>query len=274
MKIVSHVIEIAGLRADIQGIELGAQFKDFTASGNPNFTVSCYDQYRLGIKIEDFYDDSQEWNIMIRKHNGVFKVFSTSQKQIEIGKVDIYNKTAVFHNYSDQLQKVLFSPFLRVCFQLFLSSLEGFSIHACGVMVDRKGYLFVGPSGSGKTTLASLRPAKAVLLSDEYICIKKQGEDFYIYSTPWRKAAKGKAKLAKIFFLNKSDESAEIFFKKNRPSSALIQLLPNILYNSIDEHLIEHTFSVLTHMTSQIPAYQMYFPLDKPVWEAMLHLDE
>lgn len=142
-------------------------------------------------------------------------------------------------------------------------------LHACGITLGGKGYLFIGPSGSGKTTVASLSPSSSVL-SDELICVRNNGKFYSIYGTPWQGRGNGPVKLEKIFFLIKTREDS---FQRLPPSAALKEILPNILYSFIDQEIMGRVLNTATDIACQVPSYLMRFSLNCPVWELIPNLD-
>ena len=267
----NKIIEMAGLKVRITGIEIDRQFHNFASRGKPHFEVNCRNQAHKNLELRDFWDKLQEWQVSICRRNGTFEVKSISGKHIPIGTINLKTGQAGFNDYSEQLREILFPPFLRVCFQLFLTKFRGFSLHACGIIRDEKGYLFIGASGSGKTTVAGLRPADAVLLSDEYICLKKKGRDFFMYSTPFRSAEKIFCRLNKIFFLNKAKQ---ICFDKTSVSNSVLNLLPNVLYNTADPELMATVFNTAVELCAKTVSYRMSFPIDSLIWEKIRELDD
>lgn len=57
-------------------------------------------------------------------------------------------------------------------------------LHACGVVLEGRGYVFFGPSGAGKTTVARLADGHAEVLCDENVVLRPAGPGFEVLSTP------------------------------------------------------------------------------------------
>lgn len=268
-------IEVAGLRAQIyeekplSSTRLDSRFRDFVSHGKPYFVVNCRDLSRLVIREKDLVPLRGGLDVQILKHDNKLQVIINSGKEIELGIIDLTEKKCQFNNYTDTLWSILFPPFLRACFLLFLVKSKGLMLHACGIALDGKGYLFIGPSGSGKTTVASLSPSPSVL-SDEFICVRKNKKFYSIYGTPWRGTGNGPVKLEKIFFLIKARENS---FQRLPPPAALRETLPNILYSFIDQEIMGWVLDTTTDMICQVPSYLMRFSLNCPIWELILNLD-
>src|SRR5512135_227984 len=82
------------------------------------------------------------------------------------------------------------SPFatdsaLRIIHSLVLAAEGGFLLHAASAIRNGKAFLFAGVSGAGKTTISSLAPPDVVLLSDEISYIRREGNSYRAYGTPF-----------------------------------------------------------------------------------------
>jgi hypothetical protein len=87
----------------------------------------------------------------------------------------------------------------------------GLLLHACGAVFDGKAFVFAGHSGDGKTTLARMLAAEGIeLLSDERVAIRRQGNAFTAYGTPWpgegKVVSNAAYPLGAVFVLRKADQ--------------------------------------------------------------------
>ena len=80
----------------------------------------------------------------------------------------------------------------------FLIDFQILPVHASGVVHKEKGILFIGHSGAGKSTVARLSSPRRVL-SDECILIKKDGDAFTAYGTPFGRENKGENTHAPLY---------------------------------------------------------------------------
>ncbi len=77
-------------------------------------------------------------------------------------------------------------PLDQLLFLAPLAHTNGLLLHASGAVIDGKAFVFAGHSGDGKTTLSRLLAAEGLeLLSDERIALRREGESFRAYGTPW-----------------------------------------------------------------------------------------
>lgn len=75
--------------------------------------------------------------------------------------------------------------FLRVIYAWMCLERNALLVHACGVIRDHAGYVFLGPSGDGKTTTASLS-ADYCVLSDDLVILKQDRDGWRVYGGPFR----------------------------------------------------------------------------------------
>ncbi len=107
-----------------------------------------------------------------------------------------------------------FGPTMELLLMHYLAQARGVILHACGIIIEDKGILFVGESGAGKSTLARMWDQEngVDILSDDRIIVRKQGREFRVYGTPWHgEAAFGsprEARLERIFFLSHGQENS------------------------------------------------------------------
>jgi hypothetical protein len=76
------------------------------------------------------------------------------------------------------------------CLALRLAATDGVVAHAVGLNYRGGGYAFAASSGGGKTTLSMQSPPGAVL-ADDGLVIRRQGEGYILYPTPFRQRPGG-----------------------------------------------------------------------------------
>ena len=74
---------------------------------------------------------------------------------------------------------------LRIVHSLVLAQDAGFLVHAASAVRNGKAFLFSGVSGAGKTTISRLAPADATLLTDEISYVRKDGNSYVAFGTPF-----------------------------------------------------------------------------------------
>lgn len=96
--------------------------------------------------------------------------------------------------------------FLRILYSLLLTRAGGLLLHSAAIAFDGRGGLLVGVSEAGKTTLC--RQGFPTVLSDELVAVRRDGEGFRAYGTPfWGEFVPGpvreEAEVAALFLLRK-----------------------------------------------------------------------
>ncbi|MEW6734573.1 MAG: hypothetical protein AB1489_24825 [Acidobacteriota bacterium] len=89
-----------------------------------------------------------------------------------------------------------------------LANGRGAELHACGLVDNGFGYLFIGHSGAGKTTTARLwmEQGDVEVLSDDRIILCEHENRIWMYGTPWHGEAElalsARAPLVRVFFIS------------------------------------------------------------------------
>ena len=116
------------------------------------------------------------------KYNGrpFFRFSSGDLAEIGEGfkKIKVY-----IQNKSGQL---LFYLFPEILYSFILPEFSGILLHACGVKMDNRIFVFLAPSEGGKSTIARLALKKRlILLNDDRIIVRKIRNKFYAFGNPW-----------------------------------------------------------------------------------------
>ena len=162
--------------------------------------------------------------------------------------------------------------FLRAYFAFLLLFNNSLLIHGAGIEYKGNGYLFVGTSGAGKSTISLLLKEKAITYSDDIVIVRKRGENFYLYSTPFRGVETlwlGKDRnvpLYKIFLLNKSSKTFSISASVGEAMSSIIANSPFV--NSFED-VSGKLFNVVTMLVNSLPIHKLFFKKDDPIWEVV-----
>jgi hypothetical protein len=139
---------------------------------------------------------------------------------------------------------------------------RGLEVHGCGV-VDRDGraYLCAGPSGAGKSTIARLwRRAGAQVLSDDRVIVRRHGDRFWIYGTPWhgemRAASPAGAPLARILHLARGARHEIVPLT---PAGAAARLLACSFPPFHDRDGMRFTLDFIAALVEQVPGDELRF---------------
>jgi hypothetical protein len=158
---------------------------------------------------------------------------------------------------------------LRIVHTLVLAKQGGFLLHSASAVRNGKAFLFAGVSGAGKTTISRLAPADATLLTDEISCVRKQGEDYFAFGTPFtgELAKLGEnisAPVAALYLLAQGPENR---IEPVAAADAGRELLANMLFFADDQDMVYWAFQAACDFVDRVPVYRLTFVPDTRVWE-------
>ena len=144
----------------------------------------------------------------------------------------------------------------------YLSKGKGVILHCCCLNDHGQGILFSGESKAGKSTIAELWKGKegVTVLTDDRAIIRKIGNRFYAYGTPWHSTAKVHSPehvpIEKIFFIKHAKENA-IVRKEGVEcvSNLLVRLFPPFWSQSG----MQYTLQLLDELGKEVPCYELGF---------------
>jgi hypothetical protein len=158
---------------------------------------------------------------------------------------------------------------LRIVHTLALAREGGFLLHAASAVRNGKAFVFAGVSGAGKTTISRLAPPDATLLTDEISYVRKQGDHYVAFGTPFT------GELAKLGE-NVSAPIATLYLLAQGPRNqiepvttgeATRSLLANVLFFAEDSELVQMIFHSAVEFVSRVPVLRLTFVPDSKVWE-------
>lgn len=167
-------------------------------------------------------------------------------------------------------------PTLELLMINYLAQGRGVIVHGCGIEKDGEGILFIGESGAGKSTMANLWDtcSGAEILSDDRIIVRRSGEDFRIYGTPWHGEAQfvspRAVKLKKIFFLRHAGQNE---IHSLHGIEAVQQLLTCSFPPFWDAKGMEFSLELFSELSAAVPCYQLDFKPDRSVIDYILTND-
>ena len=158
---------------------------------------------------------------------------------------------------------------LRIVHTLVLAREGGFLLHSASAIRNGKAFLFAGVSGAGKTTISRLAPPDATLLTDEISYVRKRGEGYVAYGTPFtgelaKIGENVSAPLSTLYLLAQGPENR---IDPVEPAGAARGLLANVLFFAEDEELVQSIFHSAFEFVSRVPVSRLTFVPDARVWE-------
>ena len=161
-----------------------------------------------------------------------------------------------------------FGPTIELLLMHYLAQERGVTLHACGIVLEDKGILFLGESGAGKSTLARMWDQEngVDILSDDRVIVRKQGPEFRVYGTPWHGEATfgspREAKLERIFFLKHGQKNSLKEMKGIDPLSHLLTCSFPPLW---DSQAMEFILEFFSHLATKVPCQELSFRPEKSV---------
>ena len=152
----------------------------------------------------------------------------------------------------------------------FLGREKGMVIHGCGIEIHGKGILFVGESGAGKSTLAKLwdQQNTAKVLSDDRIIVRKIGDTFRMYGTPWHGeshfVSPRSVALEKMYFLRHGSQNE---IRSLNGAAPVQQLLQCSFPPFWDAKGMEFALQYFSRLVSSVPCFDFSFTADKSAIE-------
>jgi hypothetical protein len=158
---------------------------------------------------------------------------------------------------------------LRIVHTLVLAKQGGFLLHSASAIRNGKAFLFAGVSGAGKTTISRLAPADATLLTDEISYVRKQGEGYVAYGTPFtgelaKLGENASAPVAALYLLAQGPENR---IDPVGAADAGRELLGNTLFFAEDPEFVHRAFQAACDFVHSVPVRRLTFMPDARVWE-------
>jgi hypothetical protein len=158
---------------------------------------------------------------------------------------------------------------LRIVHTLVLARQNGFLLHAASAIRNGKAFIFAGVSGAGKTTISRLAPADVILLTDEISYLRKQGERYVAFGTPFagELARVGENVSAPVQALYLLAQGPQNQIETVSAGEAARSLLANTLFFAGEEEFVRAVFHAAFDFVSRIPVLRLTFVPDSRVWE-------
>jgi hypothetical protein len=270
IRIAGFVFSISS-NLNIKIIKFGESYKNFFCSDKPDVIIQTkYDGLPNIIPIHNsnrVFDSETIWSLYsINERNALVGSFPyrIALFDRDVKQVEVYSGTKQLP--TAPLDDPLQYPFGEVLMICLLSQGHGLMIHACGIDDSGKGFLFAGNSTHGKTTTAKLWKDHAVILNDDRIVIRKKGDHFWMYGTPWHGDYTGVSPqgvpIEKMFFLQHSESNS---FEKITGARAASMLLARSFPPLWDSEGMTFTLEFCAQLVSTVPCYRLNFKPDETI---------
>ena len=216
------------------------------------------------------FDCPPIWTLYRHNNISIIKLFSrrpdlkrTLVLQPGLERADLY-----FGNGSDRFLDPFHGPTMELLMVNYLAQERGIIIHSCAVVLDGRGLLFVGESGAGKSTLATMWDQEngVEVLSDDRTIVRKKGQQFWMYGTPWHGEAKygspGAVRLERIFFLGHGPEHS---IKQITGIDSVSKFLTCSFPPYWNPPGMEFSMELFSDLAAQVPCEELTFKPERSV---------
>ena len=160
----------------------------------------------------------------------------------------------------------------RILHSLLLAKQGGLLVHASSAVRNGRAFLFAGLSGAGKTTISRLAPPDATLLTDEISYLRRDGERYIAYGTPFagelaKPGENVRAPLAALYLLAQGPENR---IDPVSEADATRAVLGCVLFFAHDSELVGNVFDSVCELVRRVPVQRLTFVPDSRVWELIV----
>jgi organic radical activating enzyme len=186
---------------------------------------------------------------------GKFRILPDKNPAVSLGTIDLGERRCQICDFDDK-SKLLHSVLL--CLALFLERSGGIILHASAAYKNGGGYLFPGPANAGKSTILN-QMKNYSSFAEEWVAVKKTGNDFFMWSIPHPNAQNKKKKIQKIFFPKKGKA---IESRRLKPQDGAKRLLANCLFSTMHPETVGRVLERVAELAQSVSCYELEFPLN------------
>jgi hypothetical protein len=265
------VIRIADVAISIEGEvsgEIAPHYLPFVGQGKADISLRLHrgiPDIEVGEKI---FESRPIWTLYRENGNSVIRFFPEmgDLQRILLLPHHLEDADLYFADNCTRFMEPFFGPTLELLLMHYLAQERGVILHACGIVLEDKGILFLGESGAGKSTLARMwdQENDVNILSDDRVIVRKKGHEFRAYGTPWHgEASFGsplEARLERIFFLSHGNEHSLEEMKR-------LDILSHLLTCSFpplwDAQGMELVLELFNRLATHVPCQELTFRPEK-----------
>jgi hypothetical protein len=268
--VVIRIGDVAiSIEGDVSG-EIAPAYLPFISQGKTDISLRLHRGIPDHVVGEKVFESPPIWTLYRENGTSVIRLFPEMGDLQRTLFLPHHLKHADLYFADDAIRFIdpYFGPIIELLLIHYLAQARGIILHACGIVIEDKGILFVGESGAGKSTLARMWDQEngVDILSDDRIIVRKQGREFRVYGTPWHgEAAFGsprEARLERIFFLSHGQENSTKEMTGLDPVSHLLTCSFPPLW---DHQGMEFVLEFFSQLAAQVPFQQLSFRPEKSV---------
>jgi len=250
--------------------ETAPAYLPFISQGKSDFSLRLHLGNPDMVVGEKVFDSPPIWTLYRENGNSLIRLFPEMADLQRTLFLPHHLKHAglYFTDHCIRFIDPFFGPTIELLLIHYLAQERGVILHACGIVIEDRGILFLGESGAGKSTLARMWAQEngVDIFSDDRVIVRKQGREFRVYGTPWHgEAAFGsprEARLERIFFLKHGQENSVKDMKGLDPVSHLLTCSFPPLW---DSQGMKFALEFFSQVTAQVPCQELSFRPEKSV---------
>jgi len=191
------------------------------------------------IKNENYINKNYDFLIKIEEKNeiGFFK----KKGLYFFNLFYLYNKSTIITFSTISIYQ--FEMIIKYIISRFINKNKLFIVHCSAILKNDGIIIFLGKSGAGKSTIVKILKKKFVPIVDDVGLIRKKGNNYYFYQTPYTEKNKypihqKKWRIKKIFFIKKTKSKQKSVVNKLqilKKDRKLINYLKNQIITSRDK---------------------------------------
>ena len=189
-------------------------------------------------------------------------------------RAHIYNPTAELFHYG-HVDSLLLLSSDQIVLARVLPALGGAFVHAAGLAVNGRGFLFAGASEAGKSTITMMLRNRAKILCDDRMIVRRDaGGGFRIHGT-WShgdvpQVSPESAPFAGLFFLRQAGENRLERIEDRR--AVIRDLLPRFVRPLVTADWWDRVLVIAEEIAAQVPCYNLYFDKSGRIVESLEEL--
>jgi hypothetical protein len=246
---------------------------DYFRSQEPaDITLKIHFNQAPEIPVEELtFDSGFGWLQYRSQGNQILRVRSSQRDPRLMGVFsEDFRSGEIFGGESESDPGEFIFPFSYPLGELYMTNLlgtgYGIMVHACGVIYQGFGFLFVGTGGAGKSTTARLwqDQIRARVVNDDHVIVRKSRGQFRIFGTPWHGregiAMAEDAPLKYIFILKHANANQ---LMPLRPPQAALALLARSFSPFWSKSGMRYTLQLLAELCQTVPCAEFGFVPDQ-----------
>lgn len=219
-----------------------------------------------------------KWKVIKSPHTTSIQILFLNHPTIRsISSVIDQEKKEILVSFDTPCKHLSIDPFMHPLGPLLMIYLshfsKGFLIHASGINIHDKGYLFTARSGTGKTTIANLfQKEGGVLINDDRLWIEKINGQWFMFNTPmeYYSSTPKHSRINKISLLQQARSNN---LKKLQGLKASMLVMSNCIQHFFEHEMAQIHLESVLQFSTVVPIYLCTFKPDSEIVDMLLLKD-